>query len=166
MQGQQVRLDAKTRNFILYLVKRMAIPTKTGIIKMCYLCDLAAVNNGMKKITDFNYIRYYYGPYDRKIEDYLLDLIKNGDIIATSEYASGGGEYEKFSLSDKSAKLDDIDGNLTEKEHQIVEPILDELGSLNAKTLTQIAYKTKPMTSIGATLGGNEHLTDKLDLKA
>lgn len=43
------KLDNKTRSFILYLIDKMAIPTKTSIIKMCYLCDLAAVKSGLKK---------------------------------------------------------------------------------------------------------------------
>lgn len=166
MSGNEA-LDQKTRNFILYLIDKMAIPTKTGIMKMSYLCDLAAIKSGLNQITDFEYIRYYYGPFDRKIEEYLLDLIKTKYIVSKSEYSSGGGEYEKFSLSQSKKDLDEeYSNNLNAQEQEIVDSILDSLGSFNAKILTDIAYKTNPMTKIGAKLGGIEHLTEKLDLTA
>lgn len=158
------KLDNKTRSFILYLIDKMAIPTKTSIIKMCYLCDLAAVKSGLKKITDFEYIRYYYGPFDKKIEEYLLDLVKKKEIVLESEYGSGGGEYEKFSLPKDKKNLDRYSEFLDSREKEITDSILDSLGSLNAKMLTEVAYKTKPMTSIGAKLGGTEHLAEKLNL--
>lgn len=159
-------LDNKTRNFILYLIGKMAIPTKTSIIKMCYLCDLAAVKNGLQQITDFEYIRYYYGPFDRKIEDYLLDLVKKQDIVSESEYSSGGGEYEKFSIPKEKRDAEEYSKDLSEQEKDIVDSILESLGSLNAKMLTEVAYKTRPMTTIGAKLGGTEHLTEVLNLAA
>ena len=52
-------------NFILHLIDKIAIPTKTSLIKMCYLCDLVAFRENGKQITDFKYIRYYYGPFDK-----------------------------------------------------------------------------------------------------
>lgn len=157
-------LSEKTYNFILYLVGNMVIPTKTSLIKMCYLCDLAAVNSGLEQITDFTYIRYYYGPYDKKIDEYLLDMIKNNKLTVKTEYSRGGGEYEEFSLPAKRQNLDEYSSFMSKKEKEIVDSILDSLGSLNAKMLTEIAYKTKPMTNIGATLGGIEHLTENLNL--
>lgn len=159
-------LDRRTRGLILYLVGKMAVPTKTSIIKMCYLCDLAAVQSGMNQITAFKYIRYYYGPFDKNIEDYLLDLVKKREIVSRSEYSSGGGEYERFSLPSAEIDPEDYIEDLTDEEKTIVDSILDSLGSLNAKMLTEIAYKTNPMKKFGATLGGTEHLTEALDLGA
>lgn len=159
-------LNKKTRSFILFLIDKMAIPTKTGIIKMCYLCDLAAVKSGMPQITDFKYVRYYYGPFDRRIEDYLLDLIAKKDIKSESEFTSGGGEFEKFSLPKHKKVQNDFDDVLSDDEARIVNPILDSLGSLNAKMLTEIAYRTNPMKELNATLGGTENLSKPLNLAA
>ena len=47
---------------------------------------------------------------------------------------------------------------------QIVIDLVNSLGNLSPKSLTEIAYKTKPMTRLGATLGGNEHLNERLVL--
>ena len=47
---------------------------------------------------------------------------------------------------------------------QIVRDLVDSLGNLSPKSLTELAYKTKPMTRLGATLGGNEHLNEQLVL--
>lgn len=164
--NERVELNSKTTDFILYLVDKMAIPTKTSIIKMCYLCDLAAINSGLDPITDFCYIRYYYGPFDKKIDDYLFNLVKNRKLNVETEYGSGGGEYEKYSIPVELKNDNDYSDFLSSDEIKVVEPILESLGSLNAKMLTEIAYKTKPMTSIGAKLGGIEHFAEKLNLSA
>lgn len=160
-----IDLNNKTRLFILYLIDKMAVPTKTGIIKMCYLCDIATVKSNLEKITDFQYVRYYYGPYDKRIEDYLDDLIKSGFVKSKLEYGSGGGEYAKFSLSEAGEKeIEDRQDVFSAEEKRITDSILDSLGSLNAKMLTQIAYRTNPMVAFGATLGGSEHFNEVLNL--
>jgi len=164
MEKAKIELDNKTSNFILHLIDKMAIPTKTSLIKMCYLCDLVAFRENGKQITDFNYIRYYYGPFDKKIDEYLLTLVKEGKILSEVEYSSGGGEYEKFSLPKDKRGLSEYTDCLDEKEKQLSNSILESLGSLNAKMLTEIAYKTAPMKALKATLGGNEHLTEPLNL--
>ena len=157
-------LDSKTSNFLVYLIANMAIPTKTALIKMSYLCDLAAVKSKIPKITAFDYIRYYYGPYDKIIDDYLLKLVKAKTINAETQYSSNGGEYEKFSVVVDDEKLDEIKDAFSKEEIEIIDSILESLGSLNAKMLTAVAYKTDPMKSLNATLGGNENLGKKLVL--
>ena len=46
----------------------------------------------------------------------------------------------------------------------IIDELLNSLGGLSPSQLTKIAYGTEPMKKLGATLGGNEHLNDVLEL--
>jgi uncharacterized phage-associated protein len=154
----QDKVGNRTIKVVRYLIKNMAIPTKTSIIKMCYLCDLASMNKNGKKITDFNYVRYYYGPYDSRIDALLEDLIKSGEVDFSIEYNSHGEEYVRYRVM--------TDTELDQSAAAVIDPILQSLGSLNAKMLTEIAYKTKPMKVLGAKLGGKEHLGEKLNLSA
>ena len=45
-----------------------------------------------------------------------------------------------------------------------MDEVLDSVNGYGAKALTEIAYKTKPMQALGATLNGGEHLNEKLDM--
>ncbi len=159
------QLDRKTLNFLTYIIANMANPTKTALIKMSYLCDLAAMNSGIKKITSFDYIRYYYGPYDKRIEDYLFELAKKRIIKARTLYTMRGEEYEEFSIAEQDdEKLANIAKDFSEQERSVIDSILETLGEFSAKALTQVAYRTAPMKALGATLGGDEHLGEKINL--
>jgi hypothetical protein len=55
---------------------------------------------------------------------------------------------------------------IEKEEKDLIDEMMSELKGYGAKTLTDIAYKTKPMIKLGATLGGDENLFKKLDLSA
>ena len=159
-------INQKTQDFILYLVDNMAIPTKTSIIKMCYLCDLANTNKNGQQITNFEYIRYYYGPYDKRIEDCLSKLVEDKQLLYNVEYSSTGGEFLKYSIPQDKKSSMDVSDKISEEESSITDSIIEAIGNFSPKLLTDVAYKTKPMKKLGATLGGNENLEVRLDLKA
>lgn len=54
--------------------------------------------------------------------------------------------------------------SFSSEELELIGGVLQELKGYGAKILTEIAYKTKPMVKIGATLGGKESFGVKLDL--
>jgi len=149
----------RTKELIKYLVSTMSVSTITSLTKMLYLIDLASVSSGKEKTTSFNYIRYYYGPYDKEIKTMLDELIIYGDLILNIKTSPSGEPYMVYKLPEgvTSYEYDDINSD-------IAFDLVESLGHLSAKTLTDIAYKTKPMTSLGATLGGTQHLNEVLDL--
>lgn len=137
----------------------MNLPTITSITKMLYLIDLASVSSLGRKTTSLTFIRYYYGPYDKHVRTMLDELTASGDIEADIKYLSNGEPFISY-RSPKSTSECTYDG----ENANIVSDLVDSLGSLSPKSLTEIAYKTKPMTRLGATLGGNEHLNEELVL--
>ena len=138
--------------------------TITSLMKLTYLIDLVSVTKGEKQISDFTYRRYRYGPFDQKIYEYLDDLIKNKILIDKTEYTPMGEEYiiYEFNEAKEDIKLE----KLSKSELDTINEVLENVKGYGVKTLTEITYKTKPMIKLGATLGGDENINVKLDLKA
>ena len=135
----------------------------TSLMKLSYLIDLSAIRKFGKKISNFNYIRYNYGPFDATIYTDLDKLIKDKIICTQSEY-SRYGETVIYMINPQKSENIKIN-NLDKNEIDLIKEIVKSLEGYGAKLLTDIAYKTKPMVNIGATLGGDEHMCEELKLE-
>lgn len=152
----------KTKQLLCYILQDSPRDV-TSMIKLSYLIDLAAVRRFGQQISEFEYIRYNYGPFDQKVYSNLNDLQKDGKVVSFSHYNTYG-ESVLFKLN---ALPEDIDFNLlSEEEKSLIKEMLDSLAGYGARMLTEIAYSTAPMKALGATLGGNEHLGELLDLRS
>jgi hypothetical protein len=151
----------KTLQLLAYITKNHCRPSVTSLVKLSYLVDLINVQKNGIQISDFSYIRYYYGPYDEKIVTYLQELVDKQVLKTDLDFSSSGEEYIVYFFNEKN---EFSFPDLTEEDKKIVDQVLDNLKGYGAKTLTEIAYKTRPMKALQATLGGNEHLGEKLDL--
>ncbi|MDR0591056.1 MAG: SocA family protein [Candidatus Nomurabacteria bacterium] len=161
MKSQNV--GKKTKQAVDYLISKHSLSTVTSLIKLCYLCDLVSVGAGNGQITDFKYIRWHFGPYDSRIEEVLCELVKNGDIASEIAYTDYGTDYVKYKIdNDDEPNIDE----LNEKDLGHINAVLDSLKGYGPKGLTLVAYKTKPMLKLGATLGGTENMGAELDLTA
>lgn len=154
----------KTEQLLAYLIKNHSNPTVTSLMKLSYLIDLVNIRKTDKRISNFEYTRYMYGPFDYKIYNYLRDLIKKGVIFEDSDYTLRGDEYiiYRFNEDNEHFKFN----RLTEKEKDTIDEVLDTANGLGAKALTELAYRTKPMKKINARIGDTENLNVPLDLKA
>lgn len=133
-------------------------------MKLSYLVDLVSVKRAKKQVTSFEYRRFHYGPFDKDIYTYVEDLIENKLIIAESDYGLTGEEFSVFSINPNKENLADF-AKLDDKEKSIMDEVLKSVRGYGAKMLTEIAYRTKPMKSLKATIGGSEHLGRKLKLQ-
>lgn len=152
-------MSNKTEQLILLILEKSPRDI-TSLMKLSYIIDLSAVRKFNKQITDFSYIRYNYGPFDSKIYEVLHGLIQNGTIETESEY-SQYGETVLYKLKGSADELSALNND----EKTLAEQIISDLQGYGAKLLTDIAYSTKPMKDIGATLGGQEHMCEQLNLK-
>ena len=151
----------KTKQLLAYLVQEHSSPSVTVLMKLSYLIDLVSVKKEQEQVTDFEYKRYHYGPFDQSIYTLLSELETEGVVKAESQYTPGGEEFVRYTF----AREDDLVlDQLTDKDCEIANQVLDQVSGYGAKALTEIAYQTAPMKKLGATLGGNEHLNEKLDL--
>ncbi|MFH1187231.1 MAG: Panacea domain-containing protein [bacterium] len=155
-------MSTKNKQLLAYIVKNHPKVSVTGIMKLCYLIDLFSIKKRKKQISNFQYVRYYYGPYDKKISEELEELVREKIIIPSGDFTPSGDEYVIYNYNDEK----DYSFNLIEKDKEQIDAVLENLKGYGAKTLTEVAYKTKPMLKLGATLGGKENIGVELDLNA
>lgn len=154
-------MNEKNVQLLAYLAKGHPEASVTVLIKLCYLSDLVSMKRQGAKISDFTYIRYYFGPFDVEIYKDLEYLVAKRILLATSEYTQKGAEAIIYHFNEeKELVVDRIEDNAK----TILDEVLDSVRGYGAKALTDIAYSTKPMKALGATLGGNENLGQPLDL--
>ena len=144
------------------MVKNHQKASITVLMKLSYLIDLVSIKRTGKPITYYNYIRYYYGPFDNTINGDIQKLMEEKVIEAKSDFVPSGEEYVVYNFNEDS----DLPLEFDEAELKIIDEVLENVKGYGARALTEIAYKTKPMLKIGATLGGNEHLYEVLDMQA
>ncbi len=156
-------MNEKTRQLILYLIKNNPRVSLTSIMKLAYLADLISVKRLKSKISNFEYRRHHFGPFDKKIYSYLEDLSGKELIISETDYGATREEFNVFSINPKNAEMEFK--KLNDKEKKVIDELLNSVRGYGAKVLTEIAYKTKPMKALKATLGGLEHLGERLNLR-
>lgn len=62
-------------------------------MKLAYLADLiVSKGNAKHKITDFDYVRWHYGPFDKSIYSCLEKLSKDDLIDSKVDYTVQGSE--------------------------------------------------------------------------
>lgn len=154
--------NEKTKQLLAYILKKQK-ESVTSLMKLSYLIDLVHVNKESSQVTDFEYLRYNFGPFDRKIYLYIEDMTESGLLIEDTEYTYGGEEFITYKLKEGAEISFD---ELKSDEIESVDEVTEELKGYGARDLTEVAYKTKPMIALGATLGGDENIGVKLDLNA
>jgi len=151
----------KNQQLLAYLAKNHLKASITVLMKLSYIIDLFFVKSTGRKLSNFNYVRYYHGPYDSSINSDIQVLVDSQIIYPKAHYTATGEEFIVYNFND-GAEFDFND--LSQPELEKIDEIMETLKGYGAKTLTDIAYKTKPMLALGATHGGNEHLNTVLDL--
>ncbi len=153
----------KTLHVLSYIIKNHPNVSVTSLMKLSYLVDLVAIKKGKNKISDFNYIRYHYGPFDKKIYKYLETLEKDNIIQEGANISNTGDEFVTYNINKKNNisfdKISDVD-------KEIIDEVLESLEGYGTKALTELTYRTRPMKKIRATLKNKAGLNRPLDLNA
>jgi len=153
----------KTRQLLAYLIQNHPGFSITSLMKLSYITDLVSIQKTGNPMSGFEYKRYKYGPFDDKIYQYLSEL-KIGNVIDEDvAYSQTGDEYIIYNFNEKEEFSFD---KLTDEEKGIMDEVLESLKGYGAKALVELAYKTKPMKKIGAKIGNDKGLNQRLDLKA
>ncbi|MBN1574729.1 MAG: SocA family protein [Deltaproteobacteria bacterium] len=153
----------KTKQLLAYLIKNHQSPTITGLMKLAYISDLVSMERRDLQMSDFEYLRYKHGPFDRNIYDYIQELLSENSIVEEPNYTTRGDEYIVYRFKDKqNVSFDELD----EEDQAILDEVLEALSGYGAKALVEIAYNTKPMKKIGATQNNKKGLNQVLDLSA
>ncbi len=134
------------RNLIAYVISKLtdmeASFGKTKLVKLLYLIDLEFYRLYSRKLTEFEWIFYYYGPYADAIDDVLkqldLDIPQEVVVTATGHKANifKFPKYLTTEFEDKSSNL----------QKSVVDRILNEWGPEELNPLLSYVYfHTEPM---------------------
>ncbi len=154
----------KTKQLLTYLVQKHPFPSITSlwVMKLSYIVDLVSVKKNGKPISNFEYVRYKYGPFDNKIYKYLNDLLET-EIISEESVITQTGEVIVYKFNEGIGFSFD---KLTSNEKETIDEVIDTLSGYGPKALVDLTYKTTPMERIGAKQDNDVGLYEKLDLKA
>lgn len=152
----------KNQQFLLYIISKRIWSTITEILKLAYLIDLAFYRMNWNKISEYKYIRYYYWPYDKSIDNDVHILLEQQRKIDCKVYNTSFGDT--IAYFNDSWEL--FTPNLADEEIEFINTIMEEIGWLGSKQLTEVSYATKPMKKFNAVLWGREHLMEELDFDA
>jgi len=156
-------LMEKTRQLLAYLIEHHPETSITGLMKLAYISDLVSIKKTNKQISDFEYTRYKYGPFDKRIYDCVNDLIYSGLVIEGRAYTTKGDEYIVYKC------IDEVDfeyDKLEDTEKNVINEVIQSLCGYGARALVDLAYLTEPMKKIGATQENDVGLNETLDLWA
>lgn len=154
--------SSKTQQLLAYLIKNHHQVSITSLMKLSYIIDLVSVNETGDTISNFEYMRYHYGPFNPQIYHYIDCLRDEGVLRERLEYTDYGAEFVVFEYTGEDDSFD----KLNEAEIGIIDVTLKKLRGYGSAALTDLAYNTKPMRKLGAELGNDKGLNEKLDLEA
>jgi hypothetical protein len=132
-------------------------------MKLSYIVDLVAIRKGYERISDFNYIRFNYGPFDKRIYACIDTLVQKGIIYEGADITGFGDEFVTYRVV---RGVNPSFDKLSKVERSVIDEVLTSLKGYGAKALTELAYRTAPMKKIKATMNNTKGLNETLDLNA
>jgi uncharacterized phage-associated protein len=136
---------SKNAQIIKYIVERL--PDKLGrthLLKLIYLADYHSHRLFGKPISEFKYIWYQNGPFDKSFYGYINSL-KNSYIEKVSvQYPSGCHGYVYRNIP-AQMKYD----NISEPEFYLLQYVIENYSKVDLQTLLdEIVYETEPMKDV------------------
>lgn len=126
----------KLRDLIRYIVKNhgRSSLTRTKLMKLLYIADREAEAEFDEKISDTNYIRYYYGPYSE-------EAMNEVESLSSKEIRERRGRSSKgdFYIYDSTMETADAE-SLAPKEKALISHILEEYGEMDTEELVDKVY--------------------------
>jgi uncharacterized phage-associated protein len=154
-------MKKKTEQILVYIIQQHEGIHITSLMKLAYLVDLVSIKKTGKQLSNFEYRRYKYGPFDKRIYEHIQNLLNEKIIKEDGDFSLTGEEHIIYLFN----KEKDFEFNkLSDEEKQTIDEVITSLQGYGAKALVELAYKTKPMKKIGAKLGNSKGLNEKLDL--
>jgi len=131
---------------VLFLLSEVGDIVKTKLVKLLFLADYKAREGLGRKISNFEYVRYLYGPYPRDIETVLAYLEAKG-VIGYEERINQRGDtyyliYPKRSDFEESLKAIPHGKEVapSEEEKAILHEIAEAYGQKSLEEILEEVY--------------------------
>ena len=98
----------KTRQLLAYLIEKHPETSITGLMKLAYISDLGSIKKTGNQISNFEYTRYKYGPFDKRIYQCVITVaIKhNHKISAMPIYAANDDHALPYFIAGVIIRMD------------------------------------------------------------
>lgn len=109
-------------------------------MKIPYFIDLQAIETTGNKFTNFDYIRWNYWPFDKKVYDYQ--------------------KLFSYNLDNRIEDLKYI--YLSEEDREIIDSVLGSIPVSDWDKLKMLSYESEPMKMLGVELGDDRCMGEEL----
>jgi len=136
-------ISRKTVELYNYIFSKLDnIADRMQYMKIPYFIDIASVKKQWIQISNFEYIRWHYWPFDKKVYDYekLFSIV-----------------YEKWITDMKYIYL-------TDNDKQIIDSVLLDIPKENWEKLKILSYETTPMKKLWVKIWDFKHMWEALEL--
>ncbi|MDN6659484.1 MAG: hypothetical protein L0L18_10825 [Acidipropionibacterium jensenii] len=119
--------------------------TRTKVLKLLYLVDLRAVDEGLTCRSGIDWEWYNYGPFDRAVLAVEDTLVQVGAVVKERRQSASGTEYFELVPAPQFQPRQPGTFGLDRRYYDLLVSVMDAYGHLTAKQLGDFAYKTPPM---------------------
>ena len=140
-----INIDKNTLMIILYLIERLnGVLGKTHLQKLLFLVNLLSVKKFKEPLTQLKFERYHYGPYCKKIDEYIEHL-KNKEFVEQREFPFGKNRgksksyvryYFKHGQSIKKSLFDQIGA----EKVILLDEIISSYGNVCLQDILDVVY--------------------------
>ena len=115
-------------------LKEIGTLTRTKIVKLLYLLDIESVSKHGKQLTNFEYRKYYYGPYDENI----INLLDERQYFSVGlGITSSGNQYYNYTVGPKKN-----DYQMNDNTKELVNSVIKKYGQCSLDKILEVAYST------------------------
>lgn len=140
----------ENKNFAIVteLLRKAGSLTKTKLVKILFLIDLDYYKKKHKKLSNFTYIRYFYGPYPKEIEQILGYLNALGIINYEAHISFEGQTYYLISVNnnDKFKKLK-LHQSLDSEAKELIKKIAEKYSKKSLDYILEQVYDLNEVKS-------------------
>lgn len=126
-------------DILLRLIQLKPNLTKTRLMKLMYLFDLAFIQLSGKQKTTFKYKWWKHGPYCHDIEETIIDLQVDDKIDTKQHLTKEGHDCLLYVPLKKQIH------KLSEPEEKVLHYIVKQYANRNFNDLLNFVYDTPPM---------------------
>lgn len=137
-------LNKTTLTIILYFIEKLnGVLGKTHLSKLLFLTELLSIKKFKEPLTDLEFVKYHYGPYSDRINEYLQNLkekeyIEIREIPFTNEPKVYTRYYSNKKVPINKFIFEALDGDSEKKI--LLDEIISSYGNISLQQLLDIVY--------------------------
>lgn len=141
---EENKRHSNLRDLIRYIVKNheRGSLTRTKLMKLLYIVDREAEADFGEKISDTNYIRYYYGPYSEEAMNEVESL--SSKEIRERRGRSSKGDFYIYESTRDTADAE----SLAPEERALITRVLEEYGEMDTEEIVEKVYDEDNLNNV------------------